>query len=126
VSAQLLSIVDHEEPEYAISFDNFWLLYPRHEAKKDASKAWSQTPTADHLTAMTAIVNWRRIFLLRETHHIPLAATWLRGERYFDELPRGVTATASAHVPFTADSKPTERAKMPQSVKDALARLRGK
>lgn len=111
------------EPEPEINFDNFWLLYPRHEAKKDAKKAWSQMPIDEHLTALVAIVPWRRIFLLRDTHHIPLAGSWIRGERYFDELPTGVVASASSHVAFEKDSTP--RGVMPQFVKDAIARQRG-
>ena len=126
MNLQLVSPSSEVRTENEICFDNFWLLYPRHEARKDASKAWSQTPPQDHLTAIEAIVNWRRIFLLRETQHIPLAATWLRGERYFDELPKAVTATASAHLPFGKSEAPAPRGEIPQHVKDAIARLKQK
>jgi len=71
-------------------FLQFYSAYPRHEARKDAYKAWQQTkdvrpPLPELLDAIKrAIVgnNWtpdRKQF-------VPLPATWLRGERWTDEF----------------------------------------
>lgn len=68
-------------------FEQFYKLFPRHEAKKDALKAWGQTQTVrpsttELLAALErakASDQWRR-------GYIPLPASWLRGERWTDEL----------------------------------------
>jgi hypothetical protein len=111
-------------PEVQADFDAFWTLYPRKEARKDAMKAWSQIPPAFYMPAVVAVAAWRREWARRDTQHIPLAATWLRGERWEDELPRGVAPTSSAHVPFEPTA-PGQRSEMPEHVKAMIAKLKG-
>ena len=69
------------------SFDHFWACYPLKHAKKDARKAWAQLHPDDalvqriceHLALRVKTRQWRE-------GYIPLPATFLRGERWEDEL----------------------------------------
>lgn len=107
-------------------FDDFWVLYPRKEARKDALKAWGQIRSADHLTAIVACASWRKVWAGRDTQFIPLAATWLRGERYTDEIPREFLSTSSASHVAAALPASVEREAMPEHVKALIAKLRGR
>jgi hypothetical protein len=69
-------------------FAAFWLAYPRHEAKKDAFKAWCQVKPSSEvqeqiraaLVWQTQQPNWKQ-----SMRYIPLPASYLRGERWTDE-----------------------------------------
>ena len=71
-------------------FDTFWKAYPKRVAKGDARKAWTQTQNIrpalpDLLAAIEAQAKsdqWRK----NDGQFIPYPATWLRGERWEDEL----------------------------------------
>lgn len=69
-------------------FEQFWQHYPRRDAKKDALKAWLQMDSGERFAAVASIPihvrYWQSAGRTRET--IPLPATWLRGERWNDEL----------------------------------------
>lgn len=71
-------------------FDEFWKLYPRKTAKKDARKAWKQMKcdNPDLFDSLMAAlrkqldITWKD----KDKEYIPLPATWLRGERWDDEI----------------------------------------
>ena len=71
-------------------FDTFWKAYPKKVAKGDARKAWGQTERIrpdiatllDAIQAQMASDQWRK----NEGQFIPYPATWLRQERWDDEL----------------------------------------
>ena len=71
-------------------FELFWKHYPKKVAKADARKAWLQTKgvrpdTNQIIEAVTAncrTESWTK----SGGQFIPHAATWLRGERWDDEL----------------------------------------
>jgi len=66
------------------SFVQFWALYPRHEAKKDALKAWRQLkPDAALLDRI--LENLRTREWPNRTKHQPLPASYVRGYRWTDE-----------------------------------------
>jgi hypothetical protein len=69
-------------------FDEFWSTYPRREAKKDAQKAWSGMTPEQKFAARESIGVHVRYWNAagRSQQYIPLPATWLRGERWTDEL----------------------------------------
>jgi hypothetical protein len=77
-------------------FAVFWDAYPRHEAKKDAMKAWEklgpspalQATILDAIAAQKCGRKWREGFVC-------LPATFLRGERWLDDIE-------SAPTPFTS------------------------
>ncbi len=71
-----------------ITFDECYAAYPRKRARKDALKAWAQVSIADRPKILRAIEahkqsdDWRR----DGGRYIPYFASWLRGERWEDEL----------------------------------------
>jgi len=91
-------------------FKQFWSLYPRREAKKSAYKAWSRIRPDEALVEIIckAVAQQTKTqFSKSEKRFIPLAATWLNGERWRDEA-----TTASA-------TKPVESSKAPSQYSDA-------
>lgn len=128
-SAPLQIVQNGSEKNFEASveygFPEFWDLYPRKEARKDAMKAWGQVVTPDIIpTVLAALVDWRRVWAHRGDHRFtPLAASWLRGERFYDELPAEFRQRPSSQAP----AKPVEvgaKTEMPESVRNALARIR--
>lgn len=85
-------------------FELFWQNYPKKTAKGDARKAWDQTTSIrpDMKTVIEAIHKQCQTEQWRENDgkYIPYPATWLRAERWDDEvevkLP-GVVAGKSWH-----------------------------
>lgn len=114
--------VENENPD---PFADFWLLYPRHIAKKDAARMWARIPESQHVHIFTALVAWRRVWERKDVEYIPYPATWLNGERWEDELPQEFRRTHASHVPVQP-SAPSERTAMPDYVRVLLAKLRGK
>lgn len=107
------------------SFDDFWLLYPRHVAKLAARKAWVKVRPADHVPILEALVSWRQVWRDKDQEYLPHPATWLNGERWEDELPKEFRRTDLSYVPASAIA-PSERTQMPEHVRVLLAKLRGK
>ncbi len=68
--------------ERAPNFADFW------EARKDSMKAWGQMTDANQRLAVFEVhkhvARWQAIGT--ERHMIPMPATWLRGERFLDEI----------------------------------------
>ena len=62
--------------------------YPRREARKDAWNAWNQLTDEQTQEAVKALPVAQKIYAGRQQIHIPLPATYLRAERWTDELPR--------------------------------------
>lgn len=112
--------------ENAATFDDFWTLYPKRMAKRDAEKAWARISTADRMDALVALVKWRRVWLARgEMQYVPHPATWLNGARWEDELPVDAAPAHASHV-AAVPTEQKERGEMPQEVRDLLAKLRRK
>jgi hypothetical protein len=107
-------------------FESFWTLYPRRESKKDARKAWSEIDPSQHELIFTALASWRAIFLAREsTQFIPYAATWLRGERWDDEIPQEKRAPRpAAQVQFGPTAEPTPKCAIPSHVQAMIDRIK--
>lgn len=78
------------EVELAQAFEAFWKLYPNKKSKKDARKAWDKLkPNAElRLTLMNALGNHRvsRDWTKDDGQYVPMASTWLNGERWTDVL----------------------------------------
>jgi hypothetical protein len=114
-----LALVTEPQQETA-TWDDFWMLYPRRVAKKDAQKAWAQMTEAQRMAAIVACVSWRPIWMAKDVEFLPYPASWLRGERWEDELPSSVSH--ASHV--TAKPQERERGEMPAHVKALLAKMR--
>jgi hypothetical protein len=71
-------------------FDKFWAAYPKKVAKADARKAWAQTkdirPELTNLLTAIAANCKTESWMKSGGAFIPYPATWLRGERWEDEL----------------------------------------
>lgn len=71
-------------------FEIFYQAYPRHQAKKDAAKAWTQVNGDKHFEEIMAAVEIQKKYVdawvKNDIEHIPLPASWLRGERWKDEI----------------------------------------
>jgi hypothetical protein len=79
-----------------MSFDQFWSAYPNRKAKKDAEKAWSQVKGDHHIEAILQAIEKqsRSIWAGEKAKFVPMPATWLRGERWQDEIaPVRTTST---------------------------------
>ena len=121
---QLVDKTTGEILEQAPDFQDFWLLYPRRVARKDALKAWGRLSPAQQVAAITALVEWRRVWATKDLDYLPYPATWIRGERWEDELPPEYMRTHAAHVAAQLPEQ-TARTVMPEHVKALLVKLRG-
>lgn len=124
-----LTLIDASTGECAApavaNFDDFWLLYPRRVARKDAFKAWHRLTPAQQLQAMVAIVAWRKEWAKREIEFVPHAATWLNGWRFDDELPVAPSSGAASHQPAQLPEQGA-KTEMPQHVRDLIAKMKGR
>jgi hypothetical protein len=71
-----------------MSFADFYNLYPRKMAKKDAEKAWRALTLDEQTKALETLPNHLKYWKIKETlkDYIPYPASWLRAGRYDDEL----------------------------------------
>lgn len=73
-----------------MSFDDFYKVYPKKVAKADARKAWEQTKSVrpDTQTIIDAVLKQCQTeqWMKNNGAFIPYPATWLRGERWDDEV----------------------------------------
>jgi hypothetical protein len=120
-----LRIVEAEaEPTTEPVFADFWLLYPKRVAKLDAEKAWLRMSPADRVDALVGLVTWRAIWIAEDQlQFVPHAATWLRAQRWTDEVPDRWGASHASHVSAKLPEG-GERAAMPENVRALLAKLR--
>jgi hypothetical protein len=116
----------------APSFTEFWILYPRKVARKDAERAWSRLGDRAQLAAMVGIIAWREVwayeYRMREDayDYVPHPATWLNGERWEDEVPaRFKPKPAVALAPTEPRTGRVERAS-PEVVKEIIAKWRNR
>lgn len=73
-------------------FAVFYSEYPRHLAKKDAQKAFGKLDlTEEGFGRMMAALRLqkRTIWRGKDAVYIPYPATWIRGERWEDEIESG-------------------------------------
>ncbi|QXH68591.1 helix-turn-helix domain-containing protein [Pseudomonas asgharzadehiana] len=96
------------EAELGEAFEVFWKLYPNKKSKKDARKAWDKLePDAElRLTLMTALGNHRlsRDWTKDDGQFVPMASTWLNGERWTDVLkPAAANGQAYNNLPQHTD-----------------------
>ena len=71
-----------------MDFATFWQQYPKKVAKKEAEKAWSRLSNMNRALALEALPNHLRAWAVAgtEKQYLPNAATWIRGERWEDEI----------------------------------------
>lgn len=72
-----------------VSFAEFWALYPRRVAKRDAQRIWQRLSPADQRAAVAALPAHVRAWKDTERRFIPHPSTWLHQARWEDELAEG-------------------------------------
>ncbi|WP_282352907.1 helix-turn-helix domain-containing protein [Pseudomonas sp. PS01303] len=87
------------EVKMAEAFEVFWKLYPNKKAKASARKAWDKLKPSAELrqTLMTALGSHRisRDWTKDDGQYVPMASTWLNGERWHDELAPATGRTST-------------------------------
>lgn len=125
-----MNVVQMQQPEteIVVTFDDFWSLYPRRVAKKDARRAWDRISPRLHPSILTALFEWARIWNARgEPEFIPHPATWLNGERWEDDFPPGhrpYSPPTAAQQIQEKQQEQGERKAMPAHVLDAIRKIR--
>ena len=66
-------------------FATFWAVYPRKSDKGHARKAWASA--AKRAEPRDIVAGVHRYKFSHDPQYLPLAATWLNGDRWADELP---------------------------------------
>lgn len=81
-------------PITPLGFDDFWAVYPKHQDKQGAIKAFTKiNPDAELLEKMISSVKvWKNSqqWTKDNGQFIPMPATWLNGHRWEDETPKVV------------------------------------
>jgi hypothetical protein len=123
----VVALITEALPEEWTTFENFWLVWPRREAKKDAQRAWNGIEEADKQSALLALIDWRRVWANKETQYIPLPASWLRAERWTDEVPKEFRNSREAATrTLIAEQSKTTRVAPPPEFLALLEKMRGK
>lgn len=96
------------EAELAEAFEVFWKLYPKKRSLKDAKKAWAKLKPNPELrqTLITALGKQRlqHDWVKDGGQYVPLASSWLNGEKWTDEV--GPLAGASTSKPSAFNNLP--------------------
>jgi len=84
-------------------FEDFWKIYPRKIEKKKAQAIWKQIKPSDEqkskiCSAVEAQIKWRVTANGEFRPEWPHPTTWLRGERWNDELHSGNGGRASPAI----------------------------
>lgn len=69
-------------------FEEWYRIYPRHEGKGHALKAyWNARKSTDPSTLLAGSEKAKKRWAGSDPKFIPLPATWLNGQRWLDEAP---------------------------------------
>jgi len=71
-----------------MTFQDFYALYPRKMARKDAERAWNRLTPTQQAECLEALPNYLKYWKIKETQkdYIPYPATFLNQERWTDEI----------------------------------------
>ena len=71
-----------------MTFQDFYSLYPRKMARKDAERAWNRLTPTQQKECLEALPNYLKYWKIKETQkdYIPYPASFLNQERWTDEL----------------------------------------
>ncbi|WP_424462959.1 helix-turn-helix domain-containing protein [Pseudoclavibacter helvolus] len=88
-----------EKPLYSDTFETWWKLYPRREAKGDAFRAWEQLRESKHKPTFEVLCAGARDYALRtatqEQKYKQLPGGWIRARRWEDEAPTPAEAAGT-------------------------------
>lgn len=71
-----------------MSFQDFYFLYPRKMARKDAERAWNRLTPTQQAECLEALPNYLKYWKIKETQkdYIPYPASFLNSERWTDQI----------------------------------------
>jgi hypothetical protein len=71
-----------------MTFQDFYSLYPRKMARKDAERAWNRLTPTQQKECLEALPNYLKYWKIKETQkdYIPYPASFLNQERWTDEI----------------------------------------
>jgi len=79
------------QPQHEEGWNQFWAVYPKRLAKKDARRAWDKLVPDQNLVPLIlkklALAKSSDQWAKDSGKYIPFPATWLNGRRWEDELP---------------------------------------
>lgn len=110
-------------------FDEFWLLYPRKEGKKECRQVWDRIPESEHIPILEAVVAWRHAWSAqgRSTSHIKMPREWLITERWTDEIPTEFQMRTVSGFPSLVEREATEpRGPIPKHIQEVIDKLKAK
>ena len=86
---------------YTDDFNHFWSIYPKHEDKQKAAKAFSKVkvPLSVITEALTKQIQAKEWYKKEKYEFIPLATTWLNGCRWEDSVVKH-QSTSSSNAAF--------------------------
>lgn|SRR5574337_846956 len=85
-----------QQADHDSGFDQFWMLYPKHVKRKEAKKVWQAKKLDALLQTILTDIRERSAFDRRwKESFIPDPPTYLRGERWQDEIDRSVPREAN-------------------------------
>lgn len=123
---QVVALTTNEQQDEWATWDNFWTVWPRRVARKEAQRAWDRLTPAERQEALTALPDWRRVWAGKETQYIPHPATWLNGARWEDELPPEFQRAKQVQVQAKTNAEPAEWRKPPDEFKRLLEQMKGR
>ncbi len=71
-----------------MTFQDFYLLYPRKMGRKEAERSWNRLTPAQQAECLEAMPNYIKYWKIKQTQKdfIPYPATFLNQERWTDEI----------------------------------------
>lgn len=127
----LQMVTANEEPVRTPDFSDFWALYPRKVAKKDAARAWHKLDQSTQVAALVGLAAWLPVWQHQLAQkedamdYLPHPATWINGERWEDELPQAFRQKAASHrVDSTPEQPSIPSASIPPHVLDTIRKFK--
>lgn len=104
-------------------FARFWAVYPRHEKRADAEKAWAKHAPDEELTRrIVRAIELQILHTWRDSDFIPHPTTWLNGRRWEDEIQTKAPITRGKTVELPRAQAAALRFLAKEAQREAMAR----
>jgi hypothetical protein len=92
-----------------MTFNDFYNLYPRKMARKDAERAWNKLTFIQQAECLEAMPNYLKYWKIKETakDFIPYPATFLNQERWTDDID--IEPTKKPELPWYSSEELTAK-----------------
>lgn len=94
ISNVINNVTVQKDVDKELAFEEFWREYPRKQGKKDAQKAFNKLKLNKELfekiISALKIQKNNKEWIKENGKYIPLPATWIRGERWEDEITQTI------------------------------------